>query len=61
MTDRKEDNMNPKELEQTNPKGLTRREFLRRAEAAALGTAAGLVLPGALTDKARADALFDSA
>lgn len=51
--------MNPKEQEQTRPKGLTRREFLKRAGAVALGTAAGLVLPDALTNKARADALFD--
>lgn len=37
--------MNKEVVQETKPKGLTRREFLRRAEAVALGTAAGLVLP----------------
>lgn len=46
MDSTKEVNMNLKEQE-TKPKGLTRREFLKAAGAAALGTAAGLVLPDA--------------
>lgn len=39
----KEKDMNGEK--EPKPKGLTRREFLRRAGAMALGVAAGLVLP----------------
>lgn len=52
---REGNNMNPKEQEQSKPKGVTRREFLKKAGVAALSTAAGLVLPDSLKNT-RADA-----
>lgn len=49
MTDGKEGNMNPREEGKSTSTGTgTRREFLRRAGAAALGAAAGLILPDSL-------------
>lgn len=55
MSEAKEEKMN-QEREQTKPKGITRRDFLKGAGAALAGVVAGFVLPDALTNKARIDA-----